>query len=80
MGKIREVFDSIKRINKKIECFYISISENKNYKYRITKQKLGYDCFELLTREANLEFALKKGQVIPTGDWQKLLSRLRKLV
>jgi len=79
IDKVRRVFDSIKSANKKIECFYISISENKNYKYRITRKKLGYDCFEFLTRESNLESALKRGCIRPTGDWQKLLSKLREL-
>ena len=57
IDKVRRVFDSIKNANKKIECFYISISENKNYKYRVTRENLGYDCFEFLTRESNLESA-----------------------
>jgi len=78
-NKIREVFDSVKRANNRIECFYISVSENKNYKYRVTRENLGYDCFELLTRETNLESALKRNRITPTGDWNKLLSKLRKL-
>lgn len=76
--KIRGVFDSIKEANKDIQCFYISVSENKNYKYRITKESLGYDCFELLTRESNLESALKRDRIRVTGDWNRLLSKLRK--
>ena len=79
IDNIREVFDSIKRENEKIECCYISVSENRNYKYRIMKKDLGYDCFELLTRQSNLESSMKRGQIKPTGDWQKLLSKLRKL-
>lgn len=77
--KIKDVFNSIKAANKKIECFYISISENRKYKHRITKKNLGYDCFEFFTRESNLESALKRGTIKPTGDWQRLLLRLKNL-
>ena len=79
IDKVGRVFDSIKSANKKLECFYISVSENKNYKYRVTRENLGYDCFELLTRESNLESALRRGCIRRTRDWQKLLSKLRGL-
>ena len=79
LQKIREVFSSIKKANKDIKCFYVPVSENMNYKYRITKEKLGYECFELLTRESSLESALKRGRIRTTGDWNRLLSKLRKL-
>jgi hypothetical protein len=46
------------------------------YKYRITRENLGYDCYELLTRSTNLESALEKGGVEPTGDWERLLQKL----
>ena len=79
VDEIKDVFDSIKRLNRHIECFYVSISENKRYKYRITKDNLGYDCFELFTRDSNLESALKKDSLKPTGDLERLLLRLKQL-
>ena len=79
INRIRHVFDLVKGVNNKIECFYVTVSENKNYKYRITREKLGYACFELLTGESNLESALKRDLIRPKGDWQRLLSRLREL-
>jgi hypothetical protein len=79
VDEIKDVFDSIKRLNRHIECFYVSISENKRYKYRITEDNLGYDCFELFTRDTNLESALKREQLRLTGDWQRLVQRLQQL-
>lgn len=73
---IRKVFDAVKKANSRIECLYISVSENRKYKYRITRDNLGYDCYELLTRNTNLESAMRKGDIKPTGDWEKLLRRL----
>ena len=76
LNNVKEVFDSVKKVNDKIECFYATVSENSRYKYRATYEKLGYECFELLTRETNLERALSMNSIRTTGDWQKLLSRL----
>ena len=39
VSRIKRIFDSIKDLNEKIECYYISVSENSKYKYRITKEK-----------------------------------------
>jgi hypothetical protein len=79
IGDIKEVFDSVKKANNRVECLYVSVSENRNYKYRATKDNLGYDCYELLTRNTNLESALVKGSIQPTGDWKKLLEKLSSL-
>ncbi len=74
--KIKNVFDSIKEVNQRIDCLYVSVSENRRYKYRATRENLGYACYELLTRDTNLEKALKNNRIEPTGDWQKLTKRL----
>jgi len=76
---IRRVFDLVKKANARIECLYVSVSENKRYKYRITRENLGYECYELLTRSTNLESALKRGDIKPTGDWERLLQKLMSL-
>ena len=57
INKIKNTFDKVKNINDKIKCIYLTISENRKYIYRITKEKLGnkYECFELFTRDTNLE-------------------------
>lgn len=41
------------------------------------RTNLGYDCFELLTRDTNLEAALKKEQIKETGEWEELLETLK---
>lgn len=79
LERIKKVFDAVKKANKRIEYLFVSVSENKNYKYRATKEGLGCDCFELFTRSTNLESALRKKQLKPTGDWQRLVTRLRRL-
>lgn len=76
LEKIKKTFDSIDR---KIKCFYITVSENKNYKYRVTNKNLGYPVFELFTRTTTLERALKKRDMYPTGDWDRLIKALRRL-
>ena len=79
-NSIKKIFDNIKRKNKNIECFYITISENIKYRHRVISENLGYDCFELLTRESGLETALKKKLLKTTGDWDKLLNRLHSII
>jgi hypothetical protein len=79
IDNIRNVFDTITSANRNIECLYLTVSENRRYKYRTTKENLGYECFELLTRDTNLESALDKGTLKTTGDWQRLLLKLKSL-
>ena len=76
---IKAVFDSVTAANSRIKCFYLTISENRLYSHRATRTNLGYDCFELLTRDTNLESALKKELIKETGEWQKLLEMLKNL-
>ena len=79
-NSIKRIFDNGKRKNENIECFYITISENIKYRHRVTSENLGYDCFELLTRESGLETALKKKLLKTTGDWDRLLNRLHDII
>ena len=79
INKINNTFDKVKNVNNKIKCIYLTISENRKYKYRITKEKLGnkYECFELFTRDTALEKALKSKTLKLTGDWDKFLVSLK---
>jgi len=70
---IKRVFSSIKKVNKKIKCIYLTVSENTNYKYYPDEQKLGDFSFLLLERKTNLERAIEKRKLRITGDWNKLL-------
>jgi len=75
--RTKEIFDTTKKVNNNIECFYVTVSERTNYKWRMTKENLGYECFELFSRDVNFEQALKKREIKATGQWIKLVSRLR---
>jgi len=79
INQIKNTFDKVKNINDKIKCIYLTISENRKYKYRITKEKLGnkYECFELFTRDTTLEKALKSKILKLTGDWDKFLESFK---
>ncbi len=79
INTIKNTFDKVKNINDKVKCIYLTISENKKYKYRITKEKLGnkYECFELFTRDTSLEKALKNKILKVTRDWDKFLESLK---
>ena len=77
--KLKMVFDSIREKNNGTKCFYVTISENKRYKYRITEEDLGHACFELFTSTSNLESAMKRKILKVTGDWQKLIKTLQTL-
>jgi hypothetical protein len=77
--KLKMVFDSVRKANNKTKCFYVTVSESRRHKYRISKENIGYDCFELFTRETNLETALRRKQLKLTGEWQELKHALQQL-
>ena len=77
--KLKTVFDSVYKANNVIQCFYVTISENSRHKYRMTEENLRHNCFELFTRDTDLETALEKRILTPTGDWRKLTQTLEKL-
>lgn len=75
--KVGETFNAVRKINKKIKCFYIMFSENIRYKYFILEKKLGDQSFLLLKRESSLENAIKRGRINSTGDWGRLIVFLK---
>ena len=76
--QIKNIFDKVKKVNDTIKCIYLTVSESRKYKYRITKQRLGneYECFELFTRDMSLEKALGNKTLEVTGDWDKFLEMI----
>ena len=68
INKIKNVFDKIININSKIFCCYLTLKEQKNYKYEVTKEKLGHSAYCLFKKD--------KGLFIPTGDWNKFLKEI----
>lgn len=80
ISNIKKVFRSIKRLNKKILCLYLTISENSNFVYYPEEKKLGDYSFFLFLREISpLEDAIEKGKLYKTGDWNKLIGILKKV-
>ncbi|KKK98873.1 hypothetical protein LCGC14_2638410 [marine sediment metagenome] len=79
INQIKNTFDKVKNINDKIKCIYLTISESRKYKYRITKERIGneHECFELFTRDTPLEKALESNTLKLTGDWNKFLESLK---
>jgi len=76
--KINSNFQSVKKINKKIRCVYLAISEDVKYKYYPEEKKLGdFSCF-LLARNMELEKAISRSELKITGDWDKLVGLLNK--
>lgn len=76
---INKCFNSVKKINKKIRCVYLAVSENIKYKYYHKEKELGdFPCF-LLDRDSGLERAIDKNKLKITGDWDKLIKLLNKL-
>lgn len=76
---INKIFSSVRKLNKKIKCFYLTISENIKYKYYSKEKKIGDHAFFLFSRETNLKSAIKKGRLRATGDWDKLISYFKKI-
>lgn len=69
---LKDTFDRIKEKNSDIFCCYITLKERKNYKYKITSEKLGHEAYTLFSYEREGE-GLKKNK----GEWDKLLGKLK---
>ncbi len=76
---VKETFDFVKKINKRIKCLYIMFSENTRCRHFKLEKKLGDRSFLLLRRKTSLENAMKKGEIYPTGDWSRLIIFLKRL-
>jgi hypothetical protein len=76
---IKRVFDWIKKVNEEIKCIYLTISENTKFKYyKDEKNLIRNSSFFLLSRETDLEKAIKENKLSITGDWDKLINLLKK--
>lgn len=80
INNIKETFNLLKRINPKIKCVYLTVSElGSRYKYYHEERSLGdFNCY-LFERDTDLEKAVKKNNLKCTGDWNKLIKFLNEL-
>ncbi len=62
---IRKNFDAIRAANPFIQCAYVSIGEQCNYKHAVTSSGLGYPAFTLFTKR----FVKGKNVYTPTDAW-----------
>lgn len=76
---IKKLFKNIRMVNSKIRCIYLTISENQKYKYKITTKNVNCEVFKLFKRfTSSIERAIEKGEFNPSGDWERLISYLKK--
>lgn len=65
-------FERIGRIGSHIECIYVTVRENRGYKWAINSQNLGFPAFTLFLDQAS--------DCTPTGEWQKLIAHITRVV
>jgi hypothetical protein len=74
INNIRNNFEKIKRLNNKIKCIYVTISDRKTYKWKATKHNINSPAYTLFWHkgpEENMHFE-------STGDWARLIIDIKK--
>ncbi len=79
ISRVKKAFRSIKKLDKRIKCLYLAISENSNFVYYREEKKLGDKSFFLFLRNGSLEDAIKRGRIHKTDDWNRLVKILSKV-
>jgi hypothetical protein len=72
IDRIKSNFEIICRSNPQIVCIYVTLTEGKTFRYRVTVDNIGADAYTLFWHvgaETNRRYE-------PTGDWAKLIDRL----
>jgi len=72
---IRDTFSRIQSVDKRIRCFYVSLTERKGYKGAITEENLGHPAYTLSWHYGSG----KNMRYESTGDWQRLLKDMKRL-
>ena len=72
VNAIRKNFQIIRREAPHIQCYYVTLTEKKTYKWAVNSEKLGFPAYTLTL------YSESKGKTSyePTDDWQKLLCDL----
>ena len=75
---ISKMFESVKKMNNKIKCIYLTIYENQKYKYKATNENINGEVFELFKPNTDRVSAMKKGIFYDSinGDWERLVNLL----
>lgn len=69
---IRKNFLAIQQKNKNILCFYVTLQEQKGYKWAVTEMNLGFPAYTLFLRSGSG----KNERYESTGDWERLISHI----
>jgi len=72
----KQCFSLIKASNPKILCAYVTIAERRSYKWAVHEENLGSPAYTLFWHSGS---GLKLRHE-PSGDWQRLINDLRKLI
>ncbi len=73
---VKNNFQRVHGLNNKIYCAYVTLSERASYPWAVTDANLGFPAFTLTWHSGSG----KKFTVTPTGDWDKLIEKLREIV
>lgn len=74
INRIKNNYQKIKECNPKISCFYVTLYERDNFKWRITKENTGFSPYTLFWYSSSGKN--KK----PSGDWNKLIDKINDIL
>jgi hypothetical protein len=72
----KRCFSLIKQSNPKIFCAYVTLSERKNFRWAVSEENLGSPAYTLFWHSGSR----LKLRHEPSGDWQRLINDLRKII
>jgi len=76
ISRIRQGFQRIHKLNKKIYCAYVTLMERKGYKWAITESNLGFPGYTLFWHSG----AGANYRAESSGDWERLVDDISKIV
>ncbi len=76
LQKTKGDFELIRKQNARIECAYVSLTERRGYKWMATKDNIDAEVYIFLPYTGSE----KKPQYEPTGDWGRLLEKMKALL
>lgn len=70
---IRRNFEQLKVLNQEIYCAYLTVTELRGYKYKITPEELGFSVYTLSWHRSHLD----PQRLEFTKDWELLIQELK---
>lgn len=72
--RIRHNYLKIKKCNPNISCFYVTIHERDNFKWKITEENTGFFAYSLFW------YSSSGKNKIPSGEWNKLIDKINDIL